>query len=178
VTLFEPTHTPLTHVSVRVHALPSLHVLPLVGVGVEHSPVAGLQVPAVWHESPALQTTGFEPTHAPLLHKSVCVHALPSLHEVVLGATGLEHTPVPGSQTPGTWHTSDAVHVTSFDPTHVPLLHVSVFVQALPSLQAVVLAGNEQAVVCPVHAPWQTPVPGHSPREPCGWPELTVVQVP
>ncbi len=40
------------------------------------------------------------------------MQALLSLHVVPLGAFGFEHTPVPGLQTPATWHWSDAVQVT------------------------------------------------------------------
>jgi hypothetical protein len=42
-----PLHTPLWHVSASVHALASLHVVPLVATGFEHAPVDGLHVPAV-----------------------------------------------------------------------------------------------------------------------------------
>jgi hypothetical protein len=40
---------------------------------------------------------------------------------------------------PATWHGSDAVHVTGFEPMHVPLWQLSVCVHALLSLQAVPL---------------------------------------
>src|SRR6185295_4966225 len=43
---------------------------------------------------------------------------------------------VAGSQTPG-WHWSKAVHWTGLPPVQVPPWHVSVRVQALPSLQLV-----------------------------------------
>jgi hypothetical protein len=39
-------HEPAWHVSVCVHALPSLHEAPSLLFGFEHVPVAGLQVPA------------------------------------------------------------------------------------------------------------------------------------
>jgi hypothetical protein len=35
--------------SVRVHALPSLHVVPLAAVGLLHVPVVVLHAPATWH---------------------------------------------------------------------------------------------------------------------------------
>jgi len=41
-----PVHVPDTHVSVWVHAFPSEHAVPSVFVGFEHTPFAGLQVPA------------------------------------------------------------------------------------------------------------------------------------
>ena len=44
-----PPHTPLVQVSGVVQALPSLHVVPFVFTGFEHTPVDVLQVPALWH---------------------------------------------------------------------------------------------------------------------------------
>jgi hypothetical protein len=41
--------TPAWQVSVWVQALPSLHEVPSVFAGFEHTPVALLHVPAVWH---------------------------------------------------------------------------------------------------------------------------------
>src|SRR5437773_11111554 len=77
-----PVQTPLRQVSVCVQALPSLHAVPSVLAGSEHAPVAGLQVPAVWHWSEAVQTTGLLPVQSPLSQVSVCVQALPSLQAV------------------------------------------------------------------------------------------------
>ena len=42
--------------------------------------------------------------HVPLWQVSVCVHALPSLHAVPLGALGFVQTPVEVLQVPATWH--------------------------------------------------------------------------
>jgi hypothetical protein len=39
-------HTPAWHVSVCVHLLPSLQVVPSVALGLLHTPVDGLHVPA------------------------------------------------------------------------------------------------------------------------------------
>ncbi len=75
-----PVHTPLWQVSVCVHALPSLQVLPLAFAGFEHVPVVGEQVPAVWHWSEAVQATGLLPVHTPLWQVSVCVQALGVVH--------------------------------------------------------------------------------------------------
>jgi len=87
-------------VSPVVQALPSLQALPLTLAGFEHVPVAGLQVPAMWHWSEAVQTTGLLPVHTPLWQVSVCVQALPSLHELPLAFAGFEHVPVAGLQVP------------------------------------------------------------------------------
>jgi hypothetical protein len=46
---FPPTHVPAMQVSLCVQALPSLQVVPFVATGFEHTPFAGLHVPAVWH---------------------------------------------------------------------------------------------------------------------------------
>jgi hypothetical protein len=104
VTAFPPEHAPLWQVSVWVQALPSLHEVPFAAAGLEHWPVAGLQLPATWHWSDALQVTGLLPVQAPAWHVSVCVHALPSLHVVPFAAAGLEHWPLVGLQVPARWH--------------------------------------------------------------------------
>jgi hypothetical protein len=49
VTGLDPMHVPLSHVSVCVHASPSLQVVPFAAVGLEQTPVVGSQVPATWH---------------------------------------------------------------------------------------------------------------------------------
>src|SRR5206468_761107 len=48
-----------------------------------HRPLVGLHTPATWHWSRAVQSTGFDPTQAPAMQRSVCVHASPSLQEVL-----------------------------------------------------------------------------------------------
>jgi hypothetical protein len=98
----DPVQVPLWHVSVCVHAFPSLQVVPLVlFVGDEHTPVDVLHVPESWHWS-AVHTTGFVPVHVPLWHVSVCVHAFPSLQVVPLVLfVGDEHTPVDVLHVPG-----------------------------------------------------------------------------
>ncbi|MGO9715226.1 MAG: hypothetical protein ACLQBL_40635 [Polyangiaceae bacterium] len=83
-TVVPATHTPVWHVSLESHALPSLQLVPLVAVGFEQTPVEGLQVPVTWHWSSAVHVIGFEPAHAPAWQVSVCVHALPSLQVVPL----------------------------------------------------------------------------------------------
>jgi hypothetical protein len=94
--------TPLWQVSFKSHALPSLHAVPFGAVGLEQVPVAGLQVPATWHWSSAVQVTGFDPVHVPAWQVSVCVQVLPSLQVVPFGAAGFEHAPVVGSHVPAT----------------------------------------------------------------------------
>src|SRR5437879_6168060 len=155
-----PTQAPASQVSVCVQALPSLHGAPLSLGGLLQTPVAGSQVPAVWHWSAAAQTTGFAPTQAPAWQVSVCVHALASLQVVPLGLAGLLQAPVAGSQVPAAWHWSAAVHTTGFAPTQAPAWQVSLCVHALASLQLVPLglAGLLQAP----EAGLQTPAVWHS----------------
>ena len=128
---------PFWHVSPLVQASPSLQAAPFVLAGLEQVPVAGSQVPATWHWSEAVQTTGLLPVQSPLWQVSVWVQALLSLHAVPLLAFGLEHWPVAVLQVPATWHWSSALQTTGFEPVQVPFWQVSVWVQALPSVQAV-----------------------------------------
>src|SRR5437899_2531951 len=156
VTGLLPVHTPLWQVSVCVQALPSVHGVPFVFGGLEHTPVVVLQVPTSWHWSEAVQTTGLLPVHTPLWQVSVCVQALPSLQVVPSVLFGFEHTPVDGSQVPATWHWSSAVQVTvEVGLPQVPFWQVSPDVQALLSLQVVPFAsfGFEQTPVVVSHVP-------------------------
>jgi hypothetical protein len=155
VTGLAPTQAPVTQVSLCVHALLSLHAVPSGADGFEQTPDVGSQVPETWHASLAAQATGFPPTHTPLVHTSVWVHALPSLHAVPFGTTGFTQTPVLGSHAPATWHESIATQMTGLPPAHAPPVHKSVWVQAFPSLQAVPLgaAGFEQAPDDELHVP-------------------------
>jgi len=104
VTGLVPAHIPVWHWSVCVHAFPSLHAVPLAAVGLEHSPVDALHVPATWHWSEAVHVTGLAPVHAPLTHVSVCVHAFPSLHVVPSVSVGFEHCPFDVLHVPAPWH--------------------------------------------------------------------------
>ena len=101
---FEPLHEPFWHVSVCVHALPSVHALPFALFGLLHTPLAGSQMPATWHWSSGVHTTGLLPLHVPLWQVSVCVHALLSSHVLPSAFAGLLQTPLAGLHTPGSWH--------------------------------------------------------------------------
>src|SRR5437867_3086390 len=127
MTGFDPVQIPDWQVSVCVQALPSLQDVPSAAFGFEQVPVAGLQVPATWHWSLALQTTGLEPVQMPDTHVSVWVQALPSLQVVPSVAFGFEHVPVAGSQVPPTWHWSLAVQMRELEPVQIPVWHVSVW---------------------------------------------------
>src|SRR5207244_264366 len=130
---FAPTQAPAWQVSLCVHALASLQLVPLGLAGLLQAPVAGLQTPAVWHWSAAVHTTGLAPTQAPAAQVSVCVQALPSSHGAPLSLAGLLQTPDAGLQAPTAWHWSAAVHMTGLAPTQAPAAQASVCVQALPS---------------------------------------------
>src|SRR2546426_207329 len=104
----------------------SLQLVPSAAFGFEHVPVAGLQVPATWHWSLAVQTTGLDPVQIPDWHVSVWVQALPSLQFVPSEAFGFEQVPVAGLQAPATWHWSLAEQTTEFDPVQIPDWHLSV----------------------------------------------------
>jgi len=94
------THAPLLQVSPgEASALPQ--DVPSGAAGFEQAPVSGLQVPARWHESDAVQVTGLLPVHVPFWQESLRVHAFPSLHAVPLGAAGFEQLPLVGSHVPG-----------------------------------------------------------------------------
>src|SRR5439155_394205 len=135
--------------SLRVHASWSSHAVPFGLAAFEHVPVAGLQVPASWHWSCAVQVTGFAPVQVPAWQVSVRVQAPPSVQAGPLGLAGLEQALVAGWQVPASWHWSCAGQVTGFAPVHVPAWQVSVRVHALPSSHAVPLgfAGLEQVPV-------------------------------
>src|SRR2546425_841109 len=150
-----PTQMPASQASVGVQALPSSQGAPLGLAGLLQAPVAGSQVPAVWHWSAAVHTTGFAPTQAPAWQVSLCVHALASLQLVPLGLGGLLQMPDAGLQAPAVWHWSAAVHTTGLAPTQMPASHASVSVQASPSSHGVPLslAGLLQMPVAGLQAP-------------------------
>lgn len=77
-------------------------MLPSALVGFEQAPVVGLQMPAAWHWSSALQVVTVPPVHEPAWHVSPAVQALPSLHGVPLVLIGFEQAPP--EQVPATWH--------------------------------------------------------------------------
>ena len=155
VTGLEPVHVPAMQLSLCVQALPSLQLEPSLLAGLVQAPVVGLQVPAEWHWSLAVQVFGLAPVHVPATQVSVWVQALPSLQLVPSVFAGLEQAPLVGSQVPALWHWSDAAQVFGLAPVQVPETQVSLWVQALPSLQLVpsVFAGFEQTPVDVLHVP-------------------------
>src|SRR2546425_941491 len=114
---FAPTQMPASQASVCVQASPSSQGAPLGLVGLLQTPDAGLQVPAVWHWSAAVHTTGLAPTQAPASQVSVSVQAVPSLHGAPLGLAGLPQTPQAGLEAPAGWPWSAAVPPKGVAPT-------------------------------------------------------------
>jgi hypothetical protein len=123
-----------------VHALPSLHELVLF---TNMHPEAKLQMSLV-HGLPSLQTTGVPATHAPPLQKSLVEQALPSMQRSALFVK--THAPVVTLQL-SVVHTLLSLHVTGMPGWQVPLPHASPLVQALPSLHGAVLFVKVQAPV-------------------------------
>ena len=181
---FEPVQVPPWQESDCVHPFPSLQVVPFDAVGFEQEPVLGLHVPTAWHWSLAVHVTGFDPVQVPLWQESLWVQALPSLQVVPFVAVGFEQEPLLGLHVPATWHWSLAVHVTGFEPVHVPLWHESVCVHAFPSLQVVPFAafGFEQVPVLGLQVPatwhWSAAVhvTGFEPVQVPLWQESVCVQ--
>src|SRR3954471_19113878 len=84
-------HAPPWQVSLRVYCLMSSQAVPS-GLDIAAGqPVAGLQVPMVWHWS-VVQLTVF-PTQLPDWQLSLSVQALPSLHAVPLAMLKQTHAP-------------------------------------------------------------------------------------
>src|SRR5438094_63744 len=132
VTGLLPTQLPPSQVSLCVQALLSLQAVPLAAAGFEHSPVAGSHVPASWHWSEGVQTTGLAPVHPSARQVSVCVHASPSVHGV----------------------SSVAVI-----PMQRPARQASPVVHSLPSLQAVPSGAGVPWHTPRVQVPWTHPSP-------------------
>src|SRR5207249_3528696 len=156
---FAPTQAPAWQVSLCVHALASLQLVPLGLAGLLQPPDAGSREPAVWGWSAAVHTTGFAPTQAPAWQASVRVQALPSSQPLPSGLAGLLQPPEAGLQTPAVWHWPAAVHTTGFAPTQAPASQVSVRVQALPSSHGAPL--SLAGLLQPPEAGLQTPAVWH-----------------
>src|SRR5262245_23115628 len=103
-----PMHEPGWQESDRVQALPSSQAEPSAFAGSVQMPVAGLQVPAVWHWSVAAQRTGLAPVQTPAWQESERVQASPSSQKTPSVLAGCEHVPVFESQVPASWHWSVA----------------------------------------------------------------------
>jgi hypothetical protein len=112
--------------------------------GVVHDPPLGTQqvlltvlcsLAQVLEPSPQHSSTFVHraPRAVHVTSQTPATHSPPVPHGVPSCAGGLEHAPVAGSQTPATWHSSDAVQATAVPGTHSPFWQWSFVVQALPS---------------------------------------------
>src|SRR5262245_41837266 len=101
-----PVQAPAWQESERVQALPSSQVEPSAFAGSEQRPLAGSQLPVLWHWSAATQTTGLAPVQAPAWQESERVQALPSSQVEPSAFAGSEQMPLAGSQVPAVWHWS------------------------------------------------------------------------
>jgi hypothetical protein len=63
-----PEQTPPVHTSLVVHGLLSLHAVPSGALVVEHVPVLGSHVPAIWQDPLAVHVTGLLPVQMPPAH--------------------------------------------------------------------------------------------------------------
>src|SRR2546430_17402499 len=115
---------PAWQVSICVQASPSEQAVPSAWFGLEHVPLAGSQIPATWHWSSAVQTTGFAPMQLPAWQVSVWVQASPSAQALPSALFGLEQGPAAGSQTPATCPRSRAAQPTEDAPLQAPARQV------------------------------------------------------
>jgi hypothetical protein len=128
------TQAPATQASPAVQRLPSSQALPSGLLETAHVPVTASHAATVVHGVGIGHTTGLFPMQTPARQVSVCVQAVPSLQAVPSALVGFEHMPVVVLQVPAVWQVSGPGHTTGLAPTQVPVMHVSVCVQALPSL--------------------------------------------
>jgi hypothetical protein len=156
-----PVQTPVRQLSLVVHALLSLQVVPLAACGFVHTPVDGLQVPATWQASCAVQVTGVPATQLPFMHDEpqvppqgvpLALFIWPQLPFAML------HEP--------TWQSSEGAQTTGLLPEQAPAWQTSVCVQALLSLQMVPSASGG-LLQLPVlrsqaPAPWQVSTAEHT----------------
>ncbi len=140
-TAVAPAQTPDWQASPNVHASSSEHGAPSAFVGLEQTPVAGLQTPGSWQALLGRQTTGFAPTHVPAWQGSVCEQRFPSLHGTPFAFEGFEQAPVAGSHVPALWQVSDGTQTFGTVPVHTPAWQTSTAVHALPSLQGGPVSG-------------------------------------
>src|SRR3989442_966554 len=129
--------------------------VPSAALGFEQVPVAGSQVPTVWHWSAAVQVTGLPPVQTPAWQVSVWDRESVVLGEGVDLGGGLVIEKKAGSQVPTVWHWSAAGQVTGLLPVQTPAWQVGVWVKASVSLPAVPSAalGFEQVPVAGSQVP-------------------------
>jgi len=124
VTAAPPPQMPPVQVVLLVHALPSSHVDPFALIG---HPLAGTQVPPVWHAS-AAHVTAVPPPQTPFVQVVLFVQTLLSMQLVPFGCWN-DMQPIDGRH-PTPWSQGPAAGQTSgFGPTHTPPWQTSPCVQ-------------------------------------------------
>jgi hypothetical protein len=129
-TMALPWQTPLVHLSLTVHTVPSEHANVLFAnthpdAGLHESVVQGLLSLQLWGA----------PTQEPWLQKSPTVHALPSLQAAEL----LVKVQPPGLTHPSVVQGLLSLQVAPATPWQLPAMHTSTVVHTLPSLQELLL---------------------------------------
>ena len=133
-----PPHTPPTHASLLVHALPSSQGALL---KLFTHPAPGKHASSV-HGLPSSQVLALPPTHLPLSQLSPIVQLLPSVHVVLSGAATKPHAPlVQVSWVHASLSSQSALlaHAHAGVPAQKPAPQPSSLVQTLPSSQPAAL---------------------------------------
>ena len=68
VTGWEPVQVPAVQAYAWKQVSEPVQLVPSATAGLEHEPEMGSHVPAAWHWSLAVHTTGLDPLHTPLVH--------------------------------------------------------------------------------------------------------------
>jgi hypothetical protein len=111
---------------------PSSHGAPT-ATGFEHTPVALLHTPTVWHASMAVQVTGIPAVQTPIWQVSAPLQAFPSLQPIPLPIGVWVHVPSGPQASAVQGLPSSQLTV----PAQTPFVHLSPSVQLLLSLQPV-----------------------------------------
>ena len=99
-----PVHTPAWQVSFSVHALPSLHVVPLAAVGFEHARCSGCRCRRCGTGPPRCTSPGSIPVHDAALAGVGLRAGVAVVACGPVGGLGFEQAPVAGLHVPATWH--------------------------------------------------------------------------
>jgi hypothetical protein len=149
-------HRPSEQTSV-VQTVPSPHDVSFGLGGSVQTPVDGLQTPASWQASSAVQVTGAAVwVHDPAWQVAIPLQKSPSSQDVSSGLAESLQTPVDGLQTPASWQASSAVQVTGdVVSVHDPAWQVATPLHQSPSSQDVSsgLAGSVQMPVDGLQTP-------------------------
>jgi hypothetical protein len=122
-------HTPLWHVSLPLHTVPSAHELPF-ATAVFWQPVTGLQLSVV-QTLPSLQLSGVPAVHVPFWQVSTPLHTVPSAHDVPF-ATAAFWQPLAALQE-SMVHGLPSLQLSGVPVVQVPFRQVSAPLHTVPS---------------------------------------------